>query len=279
MSGASKRPVRRQASSGRGITVGVIAVTAMLFLSLPVLVVLPMSFSSASNLAFPPPGFSLRWYEALFSDPEWLEALWTSLWVGLVVSALSTAIAGLGVYGLVRGGHRFGQILMWNALGPLVMPQIITAIALYLAFARMGVLGSLGGLIAAHLVLTIPYVVLVMTAALRNLDPTLEQAAKSMGASRFTTFRTVVLPLLRPSLAAAALFAFVASFDEAVVTLFVAGQIETAPKKMFAELVMQIDPTITAISSLLILFSIGLLAVSSLLLKFQGQVQAPKGKS
>lgn len=250
---------------GRGWLVTVVAILTLIFLIAPVLIIVPMSFSSASTLAFPPPSFSLRWYEALFNDRMWLEALRTSVLIALLVSVLSTLIGGIGAYALVRHGGPWSRVLILNSLAPLVMPQIVTAIALYLGYAKAGLINNAQGLVLSHLVLAIPFVVLVTTAAVRGLDVRLEQAASTLGASRWKTIQVVVLPLLAPSLAAAGLFAFIASFDEAVVTLFIAGPIETVPKKMFTELVRKVDPTITAISTILIAFSIILLVVSSAL--------------
>lgn len=256
-------------TSRRGLFVTVVAIFGLLFLALPVFLVLPMSISGSSTLSFPPDGFSSQWYSKLLEESGWRDAFFTSVWLGVLVSLISTLVGGLGAYALVRMGTPLARVLTLNTLAPLVMPQIVTAVALYIAFAKMGILGTPLGLVIAHVVLAMPYVVLVMSVAVGSLDIRLEKAAQSLGASKLTVIRTVTFPLLKPSVAAAALFAFVISFDEAVVTLFVAGAQTTIPKRIFTEIVTKIDPTIAAVSSVLIGFSILLLATSAILLRRQ----------
>jgi len=237
--------------SARGM-LAVCAVSVLVFLCLPVLVVVPMSFSSAASLAFPPPGFSLRWYSVLFGDPGWVDALWTSLLVAFIASSAAVILGGVASYGLARGRLPGKVLIEANFIAPGMLPPIIVAVALYIAFARVGLLGTILGLIVGHVVLAIPYVVLVLTAAIRAFDVRLEQVAYTLGASWSMTMRRVVLPNLIPSIAAAWIFAFTASFDEVILALFLAGTHETVPKRMFNELVLRIDPTVTAIASLLI---------------------------
>jgi putative spermidine/putrescine transport system permease protein len=242
----------------------------LLFLCLPIAVVVPMSFSSASSLAFPPPGFSLRWYEAFFGDPRWLRAAATSAVVALASSALALALGSIAAYGLVRGTFRGRALLEGNFVAPLILPPVITAVALYIFFARIGLLGTLMGLIVAHTVLTVPYVVLLMTVAIRQFDVRIEQVAYSLGASWFRMFRSILLPNLWPSVVAAWIFAFIISFDEVIVTIFLAGAYDTIPKRMFNELILQVNPTITAIATLLISLSVVTIALLSWLMRRAG---------
>jgi putative spermidine/putrescine transport system permease protein len=235
----------------------------LLFLCLPIAVVVPMSFSSASSLAFPPPGLSLRWYHAFFDDPRWLRAAATSALVAASASACALTLGSIAAYGLVRGTFRGRALLEGNFIAPLILPPVITAVALYIVFARINLLGTLVGLIVAHTVLTVPYVVLLMSVAIRAFDVRIEQVARSLGASWFRMFRSILLPNLWPSVLAAWIFAFIISFDEVIVTIFLAGAYDTIPKRMFNELVLQVNPTITAIASLLIglsVLTIGLIA-------------------
>jgi putative spermidine/putrescine transport system permease protein len=228
----------------------------LLFLCLPIAVVVPMSFSSASSLAFPPPGLSLRWYQSFFGDPRWLRAAGNSALVAFASSAAALALGSIAAYGLVRGSFRGRALLEGNFIAPLILPPVITAVALYIFFARIGLLGTLPGLIVAHTILTVPYVVLLMSVAIRSFDVRIEQVAYSLGASWLRMFRSVLLPNLWPSVLAAWIFAFVISFDEVIVTLFLAGAYDTIPKRMFNELILQVNPTITAIATLLIALSV-----------------------
>jgi putative spermidine/putrescine transport system permease protein len=228
----------------------------LLFLCLPIAIVVPMSFSSASSLEFPPPGFSWRWYAAFFGDPRWLAAARNSIAIAVLASSAALVLGGLAAYGLVRGTFKGRPLVEGNIMAPLILPQIITAVALYIAFARVGLLGTFMGLVIGHIILAVPYVVLVLMVAIRGFDRRIEQVALSLGASRATMLRRVLLPNLLPSAAAAWIFAFIISFDEVIVTLFLAGAWETVPKRMFNELVLQVNPTITAIATLLIATSI-----------------------
>lgn len=242
------------------------AVTVFLLI-LPIVVVVPMSFSSASSLSFPPPGLSLRWYRSFFGSESWLEALGTSVFLAAVASTLALILGSLAAYGLQRRAIRFKGVLESNFMAPVILPTIITAIALYITFARIGILGSFFGLVVAHVLLGIPYVILVMGVAIRSFDIRLEQVSWTLGASWATTMRKVVVPLLAPSLAAGWIFAFVGSFDEVVVTSFIAGSYDTVPKKMFNELILEISPTITAVATLLIAFTILCLSGAALILR------------
>ena len=233
----------------------------LLFLCLPIAVVVPMSFSSASSLEFPPPGLSLRWYESFFGDPRWLRAAGTSALVALASSVAALILGSVAAYGLVRGSFRGRALVEGNFIAPLILPPVITAVALYIFFAKIGLLGTMPGLIAAHTILTVPYVVLLMSVAIRQFDVRIEQVAYSLGASWFRMFKSVLLPNLLPSVLAAWIFAFIISFDEVIVTLFLAGSYDTIPKRMFNELILQVNPTITAIATLLIGLSVVTIAI------------------
>lgn len=234
-------------------------IAALVFLCLPVLIVAPMSFSSAQSLAFPPPGLSLRWYEALFASPVWPVALRNSLVLAALSSTIALVTGTMGAYALARGRFAGRALLEANLVAPMIVPTVITAVALYIFFARAGILGSFGGLVLGHTIVVLPFVVLVMQSAIRGFDPRIELAAMTLGASRWQALTRVTLPNILPSAVAAWLFAFVLSFDEVVVTIFVSGTHLTVPKRMFSELTMQINPTITAVATLLI--AVNLLAL------------------
>lgn len=223
------------------------------FLMLPLLVVFPISLSSAPYMQFPPPGFSIQWYERYLDDPQWIDATVRSLYIGAATAALALALGVPLAFSLARGRFVGRALLDRIALAPLVVPTIILSVGLYGLFARLKLIGEWYGLVLAHTVLALPFVVLVVVAGLRDFDRALEQAAEGLGASRAKTLLRVTLPLLRPSLVSAGLLAFISSFDELVVALFLAGPNMTLPKKMFDNILMEIDPTIAAVSVMQIL--------------------------
>jgi len=232
----------------------VVACTAIyIFLMLPLLVVFPISLSSAAYMQFPPPGLSWQWYERFLDDPQWVDATVRSLYVGVATAILALALGVPLAFSLVRGKFPGRWLLDRIALAPLIVPTIILSIAVYGMFAKLKLIGEWYGLVIAHTVLALPFVVLVMSAGLRDFDRGLEQAAEGLGASRTRTLLKITLPLLRPSLVSAGLLAFISSFDELVVALFLAGPNMTLPKKMFDNILMEIDPTIAAVSVLQIL--------------------------
>lgn len=232
----------------------VVACTAIYtFLMLPLLVVFPISFSSAAYMQFPPPGLSWQWYERYLDDPQWIDATVRSLYVGVATAILAVALGVPLAFSLVRGRFPGRWLLDRIALAPLIVPTIILSISVYGLFAKLKLIGEWYGLVIAHTVLALPFVVLVMAAGLRDFDRALEQAAEGLGASRARTLLRITLPLLRPSLVSAGLLAFISSFDELVVALFLAGPNMTLPKKMFDNIMMEIDPTIAAVSVMQIL--------------------------
>ena len=248
----------------------VLSLAILSFLCLPILIVVPMSFSSAQSLQFPPPGLSLRWYEGFLRDDRWVDAGINSLVLAASASTLALALGTLAAYALVRGGVVGRRVLEGNFVAPMIVPSIVTAVAFFIFAARLHFLGTFFGLIAAHTVLVSPYVILLMTAAIQTFDQRIEQVALSLGATRLQMLLRVLLPNLIPTALAAWLFAFIISFDEVVVTLFLAGTYQTVPKRMFNELILQINPTITAIATLLIAFSIVTAALVAILMRRGG---------
>jgi putative spermidine/putrescine transport system permease protein len=257
--GMSEATVRRNSGQPWWLTLSASAVLA--FLCLPILIVIPMSFSSAQSLQFPPPGLSLRWYHDFFNNDIWLQAGINSLLLAFLSSSLALVLGTLAAYALVRGRFPGRSLLEANFMAPIIVPPIITAVALFIFFARLGILGTFYGLVLAHTILVIPYVVIIMQVAIRAFDVRIEQVAATLGASQLQILGKIVLPNLIPSAAAAWIFSFVISFDEVVVTLFLAGTHLTIPKRMFNELIMQINPTITAVATLMILLNVGALAL------------------
>jgi putative spermidine/putrescine transport system permease protein len=234
---------------------GLVALCAAIyfFLMLPLMVVFPISLSSAPYMQFPPPGLSWQWYERYLDDPQWIDATVRSLQIGVATAVLALALGVPLAFALVRGRFFARETLDRLAMAPLIVPTIILSVSVYGLFARLKLIGEWYGLAVAHTVLALPFVVLVMGAGLRDFDRTLEQAAEGLGASRSRTLMRITLPLLRPSLVSAGLLAFITSFDEVVVALFLSGARMTLPKKMFDNILMEIDPTIAAVSVMQIL--------------------------
>ena len=232
----------------------------LLFLILPTLVVAGISFGSASYMEFPPAGFSLRWYWAFFNDPEWMAATFFSLRIALTTTFAAMVVGTLAAIALVRGHLPGKQMVQTLVLGPLIIPHIVFGVALYLVFAPLHLTGNFVGFVIGHTVLSIPYVIISVMAALHRFDVSLELAALSCGANRLQAFFHVVLPNIIPSISAGAAFAFLASFDEATVAFFlsdVGGQ--TISSKMFEDIDFNLTPVIAALSTLLSLVSIFLM--------------------
>ncbi|MDX0321824.1 ABC transporter permease subunit [Sinorhizobium meliloti] len=224
------------------------------YLLAPELIVVIMSFSGGQFLQFPPPSFSLQWYRAFAGDPSWYGAAWISIRIGIFTTFLSTILGTLAAYGLNRSSPRVRSFLIMAILTPITFPVIVVGIAAYLGLLKVGLLGSTTGVVLAHTVAAIGYVVVIVSSTLANFDPALERAALSMGANPLRTFLRVTLPLIRPGVVGGAVFAFLASLDEVVITSLVGGfSIRTLPMKMWENIRNQIDPTIAAVSSLLIL--------------------------
>jgi putative spermidine/putrescine transport system permease protein len=244
-----------------------LALLVLAFLVLPVFIVLPMSFSDSQYLEFPPRAWSLRWYEAYLGSADWMRATRISLLAALLTTVLATPLGLAAAYGLHRAGGRTARVLRAALVAPLVVPVIILAIGIFYLYVRLGLVNTMTGLVLAHTALALPFVVVLVDAGLRRIDLDQERVARSLGASPLRAFLTVVLPQLERSLAAAAVLAFVTSLDEVVVALFVSGgEMSTLTRRMFTGLRDQVDPTIAAISSLLIVISVGLLGGAQLLL-------------
>ncbi|MCF4129469.1 ABC transporter permease [Methylobacterium sp. SyP6R] len=247
------------------LTLGTVVALVLLFLVVPILIVVPMSFSNARFLTFPPPGFSLRWYEAFFGSPAWMQAARVSLGVALATALGATLIGTAAAYALSMSGSRLARSLTVILLLPLVVPIVITGIGVFFVFAKTGLLATLPGLVLANVMLATPYVVTSVLAGLRGFDPAQEMVARSLGMNRLRAFLNVTLPQIRPSVVSGALFAFISALDETVVAIFIAGgQNQTLTKRMFTSLRDEIDPTIAAISSLLTAASLMVVVLASL---------------
>lgn len=223
------------------------------FLMLPLLVVFPLSFSSAKYLKFPPPGFSWRWYERYLDTPAWIDATITSLKVAAGTTVLATILGTMVAFSVVRGTYPGKSWVDGLVTAPIIVPNIVIAVAIYGLFAKLRLIGSWYGVMVGHTVYAIPFVVLVVGAALRTFDVAQEHAAMGLGASRLKAVWRVTLPQIKPAIISAAFLAFITSFDELIIALFLSGSNMTLPKKMFNNIIYEIDPTISAVSVLQIL--------------------------
>jgi putative spermidine/putrescine transport system permease protein len=255
-------------SAPRSVPRWLVAVSSVVlfYLVFPIFVIVPVSFSSGSYLSFPPPGWSLRWYQNFFGSGEWQGAAWLSIWVGISVTALSCLLGTPAAFGLVRGRFRGKRLINAFVLSPIIVPGIIVAIGIYFVYARLGLIGHPFGLVLAHTCLAVPFVVINVSASLYGFDERLEQAALSLGATPWRCFWQVTFPLIRPGIMAGAVFAFITSFDELLVALFVSGTTAmTLPRLMWQEIREDIDPTIAAASTLLLALTTALLLTAELL--------------
>ena len=275
------------------------------FLILPILVIIPLSFNarpyftfSADMLALRPEGYSLRWYldivENGMADPgqakwtlayaqdalahsRWLQAARNSLFIGLCATVAATILGTVAALGLSRADLPFRKSIMAILLSPMIVPIVITSASLYFFFSGLGLSNTYLGIIAAHTLLGVPFVVITVTATLSNYDRALTRAAASLGAGPITNFRRIMLPLIFPGMASGALFAFITSFDEVVAVIFLAApEQRTIPRQMWSGIREQISPTILAVATIMTLISMLLLGFLETLRKRSASMGAVK---
>ncbi len=233
------------------------------FLMVPTLVVIPMSFTASNALTFPPEGFSTRWYEKMLTDPQWSTGFVNSAQVASLTAVLATVLGTLAALGTVRG--RFPGRTAVNALilSPLIVPVIIIAIGMFSLFVRWKIAGSIVGLVLAHTALAVPFVVINVATSLRTIDRNLELAAMNLGADPARTFFRITLPMILPGVFAGALFAFITSWDEVVVSIFLTtARFRTLPVEMWEQVRQVVDPTVAAVSTTLLVVTTTLLLLA-----------------
>lgn len=225
------------------------------YLCLPSFFVIPVSFTSGSFIQFPPEGFSWRWYQTYLSSPGWIDATVRSFVAAALTGVAATLLGTAAAFGLVRQRLPGRTAILTLLLAPLVLPRIIIAVALFYLYAGLQLIGTMLGLVMGHTVLAAPYVVITVMAVLRTYDERLDQAAWSLGASRWRTLLHITLPQIRGGLIAAFLFAFITSFDELTIALFITGGgSATLPRQMWNDLLLQVNPTLAAVSTVILLF-------------------------
>ncbi|AMM84464.1 ABC transporter permease [Martelella sp. AD-3] len=243
------------------------------FLIFPILVIIPLSFNATDfftftpeMLSFDPAGYSFKHYHDFFTNPDWQQALRNSVMIAPAATLLATGFGTLAAIGLSQSHVPYRGAIMAVLISPMIVPLIISAAGMYFFYSRLGIQGTYWGVVLAHAVLGTPFVIITVTATLVGFDRSLERAAASLGANPVTTFFKVQMPLILPGVISGALFAFITSFDEVVVVLFVGSASQkTLPWQMFTGLREQISPTILAVASILVTISIILLTVLELL--------------
>ncbi len=253
---------RAAALIGAGVLVGSI----LFFLILPTLLIIPMSLSQTDYIQFPPQGLTWHWYQVYFSDPDWMAATWFSVRIAIATTVSATIIGAMASLAIVRGDLPFKNALQVLSVGPMIVPHVVFGVALYLVFSPLQLTGNFIGFLIAHTVLAIPYVVITVTASLQRLDPMLELAGLSCGANRLQTFFRIVLPNIAPGIASAAVFAFLASFDEATVAFFISDTGgKSIGRKMFEDIDFNLTPVIAAASAVFVAISLLLMGTAHLL--------------
>ena len=250
----------------------------LLFLISPIIAVMPLSFNSESFFTYPMPGYSLKWYEDFFFNPRWSGAVKVSFLVAIATTILATALGTLAALGLARSNFPAKATIMAILISPMIVPVIISAVGMFKFYAQLDLAGTRLGIILAHTALATPFVVITVTATLSSFDKTLMRAGASCGAPPHTVFFKVVMPLILPGMISGALFAFVTSFDEVVVVLFLASpEDRTLPLQMFSGIREMISPTITAAATVLVLISTALLITVEMLRRRSERLRGVQG--
>jgi len=224
-----------------------------LLLLAPIVIVIILAFSGPGYLQFPPRSYSLYWFVRFLGDPQWQQSLWSSVVIGVIACTVATVVGFFAAYAFVRGSFGAKKLLLSLLLLPIIVPTVITSIAMYFLSARLHLVGNILWIGICHAVIALPVVLLILLSALQGVDINLERAALNLGASTVRVFMKVVIPMAAPGLISAALFAFLTSFDELIIALFLTGvRVQTLPVRIWNSLQMEIEPTIAAVSAFLI---------------------------
>lgn len=232
----------------------------VIFLVFPIFVIIPLSFGSGDLLQFPPRTYGLRWYQAYINDPLWMRATWLSFKIALISGVIATITGTMAVIALERHLGRSRVAFTYLITSPIIVPHIFIALGIFIFALRNGLSGSEILLIGAHSMVALPFVVLIIGAAYRQIDPTLERAARVLGAGPLRAFMTATFPSLMPAGVAAFVFAFFVSFDELIIAQFLLKGNETLPMRIWANLQLDISPTVAAVASLLIVVTTAAMA-------------------
>ena len=246
----------------RRILMAALGALTIFYLLAPTLVIVPMSFTEAEILSFPPQGLSLQWYEHMLTDHQWSTAMVNSLIVAVLTAALATVLGTLAALGLSRGQFPGRSLVNGLVLSPLIVPVVVIAIGMFGLFVQWKISGSVLGLVLAHTALALPFVVVNVGTSLQTMDRNLELAAANLGANPRRSFMHITLPIILPGVVAGAIFAFITSWDEVVVAIFMtSARFRTLPVEMWEQVRQVVDPTVAAVSTTLLVVTTGLLLV------------------
>jgi putative spermidine/putrescine transport system permease protein len=250
--------------SPRRIIFVLLCAAILLYLVLPILIVVPMSFSSARFLTFPPPSLSLRWYREYIGNQAWMQATLVTLTVAVCTVLIATPLGVSAAYAISQSKLRIMRIIHAALLLPLMVPIIITAVGIFFVYAKVGLIATMSGLVLANVMLALPYVIISVVAGLQSFDMTQEMVARSLGMNRLRSFFAVTLPQIKASVIAGGIFAFISAMDETIVAIFISGgHYQPLTKRMFTALRDEIDPTIAAISTLMTATSFMLVLIAT----------------
>ncbi|QTF09225.1 ABC transporter permease [Brenneria izadpanahii] len=245
-----------------------VAILVLLFLALPIIVIFPLALSQTAYLSFPPSGFSLRWVEKVLTNPDWLDSLWLSFRISVVSTLLAMILSLSMAIALVRYRFSGKKIIYVLILLPMIVPNIISALSLFFFFSDVDIFNSISAIIIGHTIIALPVATIIISSTLQGIDSQLEYSAMSLGASNFTVFRRITFPLAAPGMVTAALFSFLSSFDELLIALFMAGNsVQTLSVRIWNSVQFELDPTIAAVSVLLVLITIVFLLTANFLTK------------
>lgn len=235
-------------------------------LVLPLAVMIPVSFTAGTLLVYPLPGFSLQWYEEFFGDALWRNALWNSVIIGIATTLISVPLGTMTALALHRLGGFSRSAVFGLLMSPIILPHVVFAVSAFYFYSRQGIAGTYTGVIVGHTALALPFVVIIVSATLQGYDRNLTKAALSLGATPFFAFRKVTLPLVAPGVASGAVFAFVTSFDELIMTLFVASpQQRTLPMQIWSGVQESSSPVVVSAAVVLMVASVLLMLLVEIL--------------
>ena len=244
-----------------------LASCGLVFLLLPIVIIIPLSLGESRFLEFPPSAWSLHWYRVFFTVPAWLDALRASFEIGCIVTILSVILSTMAATAIVHSQSAFARFMLAMLLSPMIVPGIVTAIALYSFLSAIGVTGGYLAVIIGHTLIAIPLVTISVLTSLLGFNTAYERASLSLGAGPAQTFFRVTLPNILPGIFSGALLAFITSFDDVILALFLGGRTMTLSRKLWEDLVVLVEPTQAAASTVLLAISILLLIVWAMLQK------------
>ncbi|WP_409306198.1 ABC transporter permease [Pectobacterium sp. B1J-3] len=245
-----------------------LSILVLLFLALPIIIVFPLAFNDANYLAFPPQSFSFRWMEKVLGSTDWLSSLWLSFRIAVVSTLVAMVLSILMAMALVRFRFRGKAVIYALILLPMIVPNVISALSLFFFFSSVDIIDSVSAIIIGHAIISFPIATIIISSTLQGIDSQLEYAAMSLGANDFTVLTRITFPLAAPGMISAAIFSFLSSFDELLISMFMAGHdVQTLSVRIWNNIQFELEPSIAAVSVLLILVTVSMLLLANLITK------------